>query len=269
LIRRATPLRYDRPAESGRTKPLRIAVETDDGVEHDVVLKPSSGPECSVESLISEMLGSLLAADLDLPVNEPYLVELTPEFVASVAPAPVRQRLDQSCPVAFASEHAGTQWRRWLPSDKIVSNQVGTALGIVAFDAFVGNSDRSPRNPNLLVRDLAWRMIDHESAFRFKMMLFARCEPWVVGNLELLRRNGQDSEHIFAKQLAKSRDQLNFGPVRDLWSGLSDARLAQYDATLPAEWEDTRPHLAEALDHLKKVRDNIDLCLNELKRVLS
>lgn len=234
-----------------------------------MVLKLSAGRECSVESLANEMLGSLLAADLGLPVNEPFFVELSPEFAASVVSATVRQRLSQSCPVAFASKHAGTQWRRWLPADRIVANQVGTALGIIAFDAFVGNSDRSPRNPNLLVRDLEWRMIDHESAFGFRTKLFPRCEPWAVGNLDLLRRYGQDSEHIFAKLLAKSRDPLDFGPVRDVWSGLSDARLAQYDATLPAEWDDTRPFLTEALEHLKKVRDNIDLCLNELKRVLS
>lgn len=53
------------------------------------------------------------------------------------------------------------------------------------------------------------------------------------------------------------------------WSGLSDARLAQYDATLPGEWEAARPMLAEAIRHLKQVRDNIDLCLAELKRVLT
>lgn len=268
MIRRASAQRFDRPAENGRTEPLRMTVETADDVEHDVFVKVSSGRECSVEGLMNEMLGVLLAADLGLPVNEPFFVELDPNFIEAVARPGIRERLAASCPLAFASKAAGQQWRRWIPSDKIAATQVELALGVIAFDGFVGNSDRGPRNPNLLVRDLVWRVIDHEGAFGFRTKLFPRCEPWKLGNLELLRRFGEDSEHVFARLLAR-RDDLDFTGLRARWSGLSDARLAQYDATLPDEWEAVRPNLAEAILHLKQVRDNIDLCLTELKRVLT
>jgi hypothetical protein len=268
MIRRASPLRFDRPAENGRTEPLRMTVETADDVEHEVFVKVSSGRECSVEGLMNEMLGSLLAADLGLPVNEPFLVELDPDFIQSVVRPDIRARLATSCPLAFASKAAGQQWRRWVPSDKIAAAQVELALGVIAFDGFIANSDRGPRNSNLLVRDLDWRVIDHEGAFCFRTKLFPRCEPWKLGNLDLLRRYGEDSEHVFARLLAK-RDDLDFTGLRARWSGLSDARLAQYDATLPEEWEAERPNLAGAILHLKQVRDNIDLCVTELKRVLT
>ncbi|RJT31902.1 hypothetical protein D3227_28110 [Mesorhizobium waimense] len=243
-------------------------METDDGVEHEVVMKVSSGRECSEEGLMNEMLGSLLAADLGLPVNEPFFVELDADFVQSVVRSDIKDRLVRSCTVAFACKAAGEQWRRRVPSDRIVASQVEMAIGVMAFDGFAANGDRGPRNSNLLVKDTEWRLIDHEAAFGFRMRLFPKCEPWKVGNLEIMRRYGQDSEHIFAKQLSK-RDDLDFRHVRDFWSGLSDARLAQYDATLPEEWGATRPNLAEAILHLKQVRDNIDACLKELERILS
>lgn len=268
MIREAVLSRLDRPTEVGRTEPLRAGVQTDDECEHDVVLKLSYGPECSVEGLANELLGSLLAADLGLPVCEPFLVRIDPSFIEAITDLPLKQRFLNSNPVGFGSKHAGTQWRRWLPSDRLSGNQVNQAISVLAFDGFIGNSDRNPKNSNMLVKDQEWRLIDHESAFRFRMKLFPRCEPWLPGNLEMMRNYGTDSEHIFAKQLATAKDR-DFDLTRNRWADLSDVRLAQYDAAFPAEWDDVHPFLLEALEHLKQVRDQIDPCVQEIERVLS
>jgi hypothetical protein len=66
MIRRATAIGFARIAELGRTMPLRVTVLTEDGAEHEVVMKISSGIELGVEGLLNEMLGSLIAADLGL-----------------------------------------------------------------------------------------------------------------------------------------------------------------------------------------------------------
>ena len=47
MITRALATRYDRRAEAGRNNPLRVAVETMDGQEHEVYLKASGMPELS------------------------------------------------------------------------------------------------------------------------------------------------------------------------------------------------------------------------------
>lgn len=232
MIRAAKLNRYDRRTENGRTHPLRVAVQTEDEAEHDVVLKVSGGPENSIEGLANEMLGALLAADLGLPVSEAFFVEIEPDFIASLPDEALRLRLEASSPIAFGSKHVGSQWRPWLPSDRLAQSQIDLAIGVLAFDGFVGNNDRNPRNPNMLVKDQDWRLIDHEGAFGFRMKLFPRCEPWQQGNLGLLCRYGEDSEHIFARQLS-GRDDLNFAPIKARWEDLSDARLAQYDAVLP------------------------------------
>lgn len=267
MIRRAIPIGYSREAETGRTRPLRITLLTADGEECEAVLKVSAGIELGVEALMNEMLGALVAADLGLPVQEPFFVELTADFCASVT-SEIRARLATSCKIAFASRDTGKQWRSWNTADKISSAQEATALATMAFDAFIGNDDRSPSNPNLRVKDQDWRLIDHESGFSFRLKLFPRCQPWTPGNLSGMMTTGARSEHVFARYLA-GNGALSFGPIKAAWTSLSDARLAQYDAILPQEWATARPALLEALDHLRKVRDSIDPCLTELQRILS
>jgi len=231
-------------------------------------MKVSSGIELGKEGLMNEMLGSLVAADVGLLVQEPFFVELNTEFCASIPAPEIRARLEASSSLAFASLDAGKQWRSWNSSDRVSAAQESYALATMAFDAFIGNSDRSPQNPNLLVKDQAWRLIDHEEGFSFRLKLFPRCEPWVIGNLSGMIAVGARSEHIFASHLA-GRNTLSFEPIKVSWSDLSDVRLAQYDAILPDEWTNVRPQFAEALDHLRKIRDTLDLCLTELQRILS
>jgi hypothetical protein len=268
MIRRAVPIGFTRIAETGRTKPLRVTVLTDDDVEHEVVMKVSSGIELGIEGLMNEMLGSLVAADVELFVQEPFFVELNADFCASIPVAEIRDRLVSSSPLAFASADAGKQWRGWNASDKVSSSQEADALATMAFDAFIGNSDRSPINPNLLVKDRAWRLIDHEAAFSFRLTLFPKCQPWIVGNLSGMIQPGTRGEHVFSSHLA-GRKTLSYAAIKAAWNGLSDARLAQYDAILPDEWTVVRPRLGEAIEHLRRIRDTIDPCLTELQRILS
>lgn len=268
MIRRASAIRFDRSSAAGRTEPLRVRIETDDEEECDVILKVSQSPECSVHSLAYELLGALLAADLGLPICEPFLVDLHADFISSVHPPQIQRRLQQSCSVAFGSRDAGKQWRTWSPTaDNIKVEQIPLALGVIAFDAFIGNADRAPQNANMLVSGDQWRLIDHEVAFGFRLKLFPKCEPWKLGNLDLLTRWGQRSEHIFAAPLRK-KEGLDFTAVINSWRDLSDVRLSQYDACLPDEWDAARSDFTDALCHIKLVRDSIELCVAELKRVL-
>ena len=45
------PVRFDREAESGRNKPLRVVVETSDAIGHEAFLKASARPELGVEGV--------------------------------------------------------------------------------------------------------------------------------------------------------------------------------------------------------------------------
>jgi hypothetical protein len=65
---------------------------------------------------------------------------------------------------------------------------------------------------------------------------------------------------FFSSHLARS-NTLSYSAIKAFWSGLTDARLAQYDAILSDEWSAVRPHLGEAMEHLRKIHDTIDPCL--------
>lgn len=177
MIETAQAVRYSGEVEQGRTGPLRVFVETADASKIEVILKATHSHQLTIEGLANEMLGSLLAGDPGLPTPKPLFVELSPEFIATIPDDDVRARLAAACPVAFGSTHAGPQWRRWQPIDR--TDQFDLALALFAFDAFIGNPDRSPSNPNLLRRktDGSLLVIDHETAFGIRLKLFPPVTP--------------------------------------------------------------------------------------------
>ncbi len=208
MIETAQAVRFSGEVEQGRTQPLRAFVELTDGSRTEVVLKPTSQPHLTTEGLANEMLGSLLAGDLDLPTPRPLFVELSPDFIDTIPDPRIQARLRGANSVAFASTHAGSQWRRWDPIDHVSKDRLQLALRIFAFDAFIGNPDRRAKNPNLLRHksDGAILLIDHETAFGFRLQLFPRVEPWNLGNLSHMAKRGAESEHVFFSALLGRED---------------------------------------------------------------
>jgi hypothetical protein len=264
VIRRACPVRYDRPADSGRTQPFRVAVETLDGEALEVFLKPSGAPELDVEGLCCEALAACLAGHLGVPVCEPLLVDLDEEWVSSVTDGRVRAILKNSNPTAFGSVSAGDGWHLWLPSDKVTADRRDTARAIFAFDALIENPDRGRiENPNLLVKNASFRVIDHELALRVRLLI-PKPQPWAIGGLARLSQPGG---HILASHL-KGTTALDLAPVREAWSTLSDEMLADFEASIPEQWAEATNAVASALTHVGNVRDRIDDCMAEIERVL-
>jgi hypothetical protein len=268
LVRRGTAVRFDRLAEGGRNEPLRIVVEMDDdATEREVFLKPSGRPELGIEGMANELLASCVAGHLGLPICEPVLVQLSPEWIASVPQHGIREMLDNSCSIAFGSTSAGEGWRRWTSDDKILGDRRPVALGIFVFDAFTENSDRSVGNPNLLVRGDTFRIIDHELCFRIRMQLFPRPEPWREGYLTRLVAPGNDA-HAFGTLLRGDR-LIDVPALEAPWTSLSDEALSAYGALMPPEWGTAAAAIDDALTHLRQVRDRIDQCLAEVQRALT
>jgi hypothetical protein len=73
--------------------------------------------------------------------------------------------------------------------------------------------------------------------------------------------------HIFRAGLAGR--EIDFGPIRAAWAGLSDARITEYERALPREWTGVAGTVKTALSLIQDARDRIDACLAEVKRVLT
>jgi hypothetical protein len=258
-------VRFDGVATSGRNRPLRVAVETSDGQEHDTYLKASGRPELGIEGLANELLAACLAGDLRLPITEPFLVELGADWIASVSDVESRRMLEHSVPVAFGSTAAGTQWNLWSAADRVTAARQPTALEILAFDAFIANDDRKPgQHANCLVKGDELRIFDHELAFRLAQKLFPRPEPWKVG---YLARLVQPDGHLFGAILKGKT--LDFGRVRQAWRALTEAHLKDYLTQQPTEWAPAQGAMNTAVAHIRSVRDRIDDCVAELQRALT
>ncbi|MGH6861772.1 MAG: HipA family kinase [Phyllobacterium sp.] len=254
---------FVRPMANGKTAPVLIVCEKINGDEVEVVTKFSIGCEQKEISLAAEVIGACLAGDLGLPVPEPFLVEVSEDFIATVPNAEHRDRIKTSNRIAFGSRLMTGQYSAWTNGSLISEAMLSSAAAIFAFDGIIQNPDRRTDNPNCLVRGDEIRIFDHELAFAHAVILFWTA-PWKVGGLDTLTE--MPGLHIFRSGL-RGRE-IDFGPIRRSWLALSDARISEYGEAVPDEWSSATKSVASALQLIKDARDNIDACLIEIERVL-
>ena len=252
-----------REAKSGRTKPVLMLCEADTDEATEVFCKLSSGCFEEVTSLAREVVAACLAIDLSLPVPTPYLVEIPSTLASGVTDPDIPDRLRVSSPVGFGSAKVGNQFSVWTSGNRVTESMLPAALGAFVFDAVIDNPDRKPSNPNCLVARDRLRLIDHELAFPSTSGLLDWRPPWQAGALSWLE---QADGHLFCRELKKRN--LDFGPLRQLWSAISDDRLLEYRHAIPPEWDAAHPAVEEALERVRNARDNLDGVIAETRRVL-
>jgi HipA-like kinase len=262
MLETVTPTRFHAAVTSGRTRPARLECEKVNGATVEVIGKFSGGCDRKAVGLAMEVVAACLAADLGLPVPQPYLLDLRPAFIATVTDQQRKALMIASSPIAFGSTEAGNGFRIWSKADRIGDHLVPQALAVLCFDAFVANDDRRETNPNLLVKGREIRIIDHETAFVHKMLIGWQ-QPWIPGALAPLTTPGH---HIFYAGL-KGR-AIDTAPIEQSWNNITDAKLHEYRGSVPQAWAaDTA--ITDAIDLIRSVRDNIAVSLAEVRRVLA
>jgi hypothetical protein len=264
MLSHVTAVRFDGRAQSGRTFPCRLTCEAADGAEVEVMAKLSDGCDRKVTALVMEAIAAMLAADLDLPVPEPFLVTLEPDFIAGIPDANVMAMALRSNRVAFGSMHLPPGYTSWPVRKAIPKDAVATAAEIFAFDALTMNDDRRPENPNCLFSGANLAIYDHEMAFPSTEGILGWQPPWEIGSLEYKKLT---RDHLFFEQLCGKA--VNFDRFTGAWLAVTDERLAAYSAALPGEWNSASQHADQALLYIGQVRDNIEAALQEVRRVIS
>ncbi len=257
-----TATRFDGRVKSGKTIPILLTCLRENGDEVEAVTKLSGRCERGVGNLVAEAIAALLAADLDLPVPEPFLVRLDPEFVAGLTDAEVRSNAQRSSPVGFGSKKLPPGFATWPPGKPIPRSLRSAALEIFAFDALIQNADRRPDNANCQCDGSSFAIFDHELAFLTEGIIGWQ-PPWETGALEFFRHNGG---HLFFDQLRSGECHLD--RLAGAWEAITDARLREYEAALPQEWGADGGVAKQALVYIGNVRDNIEPALAEIARVL-
>lgn len=259
-------IQFNKVMTAGRTTPLLLTCEKVNGGTVEAVVKFASGGECTQSSLCAELIASQLAADLGLPTPTPVIVTWEHEFTDGLTDAQARKIVTSSKPPAFGSTLVTEGFITWPANRRLIGEEARQmALAIFFFDAMIGNGDRGGMKPNILVRGDNFRLIDHEMAFHDYLLIAHPAPPWMLGGLNGLVTPGA---HIFAAQLIKNAKELDFGPIRTAWAGLSDRRVEAYLASLPPEWSIGHDLAAFAVARIKECRDRIDDCVTECRRAL-
>jgi len=261
MMERLTAVQFDRQAAHGRTMPGFIVAENAlcDGFE--LIVKLSARCDRAVTSLAMELLCACLARDLGLPIPQPYTVDITQEWIESIADPTWATAALESVPVAFGSRRVPSGFGQWVAGTSMLGPLASMAAGVLLFDAVTDNPDRRQINPNCLQLGQEIRIFDHELCFG--PILIGWTPPWQVGSLQHLTTSGN---HIFRDAL-RGRD-IEWVGITQLWKELSDDTISGYEAVIPSEWGDALPHVQEALTKIKNARDHIDECAIEVQRVL-
>lgn len=153
-LRTVRATRYVTPFKEGGSLPGLVEAD-DDGL---YVLKfhgAAQGPK----ALVAELLAGELARAIGLRVPEIVLVEVDPALGTAEPDPWVKELLDRSPGLNLALD--------FLPGSLTFNPAVDGcpdpdfAAGVVWFDSLVTNTDRSPRNPNMLVWHRRPWLIDH------------------------------------------------------------------------------------------------------------
>jgi len=254
MLDKITAVGFQGSVGTGRTRPSRLECERENGEIVEVVAKCSAGTMEREKNLAIEAIAAMLAADLGLPVPEPFIVELTPEFVEVLRPWPeVYEQMKASCRFAFGTVHLPAGFAVWAKGQPVPPELSQQAAEIFTFDGIIINSDRRPGNPNCLFSGQQIAIIDHELSFASDQVLFWR-EPWVEGGFE---GYASADVHIFAKpNLTQCPENLN--RFVDAWKTLPHSRFDQYFDAIPIEWQQPATFRERLVGYLCDVQANID-----------
>lgn len=249
----------------GQTKPNLIACEDDDGNEVELVVKCSAGCVLLKEkSLAYEAIAAMLAADLGLPIPEPFIVEITDAFCDALELGAPRTQLSSSCRYAFGSRLLPSGFAVWATAGKVPATLSEEAAEIFVFDAIVVNSDRRPINPNCLFNGTDLAIFDHELVFGWDQILFFK-DPWTDGGLEAYR--GRDF-HIFAGPYF---EKLPAGLARftEAWEAIPNTRFHEYKDALPVEWIGDGVFVDKIVAYLQQIKAYIHTIVGNALKVLT
>ena len=217
------------------------------------------------KNLALESIAAMLAADLELPVPEPFVVLIGDDFIELIPDdqPEVRELFQKSCRYAFGSRLLHNGFAVWTTGDPVPEALTTEAAELFVFDAIIVNSDRRPVNPNCLFTGKEFAIFDHELTFSPKQILFWK-EPWVEGGFDQM--NNKDS-HIFASHyFVKEPDCLDRMVLA--WKKLPAARFNEYRNALPNEWVGDGVYLDEIINYLENARLNIQIIVDNALKVL-
>jgi hypothetical protein len=252
--------------DEGTTKPLAIwGVDKETGERGQYVVKFKNSGRMSIKSSAFELIGTWMAKELDLPVVEPVLVNISSEFTDTALKGKEGYRSAlQSQGLNFGSKYI-SGYSNIPDSPLVLPNGLEKTIELVfVFDMFIANTDRGHQKPNVSSNGSQLLIYDHELAFSFlSLITFARNKtPWILTDTDKeLYKN-----HIYYKWLRERKPDLT-EPVMQLRCFNSDFWTSVY-SFLPKEWQtdqvlEIEPYLSGIIENLPYFAESLNKTIAE------
>ena len=218
-FRTLTATRYVQPLREGGSLPA--VIDTHGGGLFVVKFR---GAGQGARALIAEAIVGMIALELELPVPEMALVDVSPHFGASEPDPEIQDILRKSHGLNLGMRYLDGAFN-YSPAAAEELVDPALAAAVVWLDALVTNPDRTQRNANLLVHDRRPWLIDHGAALYAHHNWAAVDEARTRTPFPLIR------DHILlrrAEGVAEADERLA--------SRLTGERLAAILAAVPDEW---------------------------------
>ena len=226
----------------------------------EFVVKLAAGGDTGIRGLVSEIMATQLANALDLRVPEACLLEITPEFAATVPNPEVAETMKRSIGWNFGSRKLPPGYSVVAPGRPLLLNFRATAAEIFAFDGMIQNPDRRAVNPNCFTNGSELVILDHEMAFSFLAGVLFWRPPWEGGDLSFVR------EHVFFEALHQT--PINFDRLAGAIEALKDDHLNACADAVPPEWPGGKDAAAQILEYLLPMNGHILPTLEAIKTIL-
>ena len=250
--------------EGGTTQPLSIRgvnMTTGDR-DHNYILKWRSSTRLSVDNMTNELIGAWIALELDIVCVEPFLINISDQFVEKVmTDQPGYKFAQQSIGINFGSKYMEGLFpfiNQYNPKN---IDQVQQAMMIFVFDMFVDNGDRGQGKMNLFWRDDRYVVLDHEMIFSFLHLLLGQNPyPWLIEkDVDLYKK------HPLLPFLKNSTPDIN-ACVEKL-TLINDHFWNCVDQWLPAECKSEK--IEKIKSRLNSVIANRDIFVEQLYKILA
>jgi hypothetical protein len=221
-VRHVRATRYVTPFREGGSLPGLVEAD-DDGLYVVKFRGAAQGPK----ALVAELLAGELGRSLGLPVPEIVLVDIDPALGPAEPDWAVKELLDRSPGVNLGID--------FLPGSLTYNPAADLppdpefAANVVWFDSLVTNTDRSPRNPNLLIWHRRPWLIDHGASLYIH-------HTWRDPDAHASRPLPTIGDHVllpFAGPIGEANERL--APL------VTEDRLTPLVERIPDEWLELHP----------------------------
>lgn len=254
-------LRAVKVMDTGRTLPMALeGVDKNSGQKDQFVVKFLNANNKNPSSPAKELIASWIGLELELPIVQPAIINISKEFVDSIY-----GRTGFSLASQCIGENFGSRYQpgfgEILASQKFSGKMEADALRIYGFDMFITNADRGHQKNNVHTNGEEFLIFDHELGFSYISMIFNRNPtPWIFDENDKINMP-KDVFYPYLKN--KEQDFTTF--ASDL-QRIDDSFWEKVETLLPAAWN--TPEVGEIRNYLSEIVKHRDEFADQLTQTL-